>query len=74
MKTSVTAIWFVLVLADLQKAVGRTARSFSHTSGRGVLFKQSRSQPRPMVPADEVNAGDAHAATIGFRHLQMLRA
>jgi hypothetical protein len=52
----------------LKKAVGRTARSFRHTLEHGVLFKRSRSQPRPMVPAYEINAGNAHATTAGFRH------
>jgi hypothetical protein len=68
MKTLGSVDGFVFVLVLVEKAVGRTARSFSHTLQRGVLFKQSRSQPRPMVPTYEVNAGDAHATTTGCRH------
>jgi hypothetical protein len=68
MKTSGSVDWFVFVLVLDEKAVGRTARSFSHTLERGVLFKQSRSQRRPMVPTYEVDAGDSHATTTGFRH------
>jgi hypothetical protein len=68
MKTLGSVDGFVIVLVLVEKAVGRTARSFSHTLQRGVLFKQSRSQPRPMVSTYEVNAGKAHETTTGFRH------
>jgi hypothetical protein len=75
MKTPNGYVRFMFVIVfNTKKAVGRTARSLSHTSERGVLFEQSRSQRRPMVSAFEANAGNAHAATTGFRHLQMLRA